>query len=246
MLAVVQHPDLNIKLFLKALLDCVDGAVSHPFKGLLKTVIAVRNLYQCGEIAILVLRVRDLASAEMDGLLALRVVVPELLHNLFRSHLSLFLGNGLDHIGKFLMHPFGKLEAEEGVHDKGHPAFAGLAVDPDHRLILPSDICRVDGKIGNLPVLAPPLLQRCHAFVDSILMRTGKCGKHQLSRIRVTFRDVHLGAALVHLRDGADIFDVQLRIDSLREHIISQSQNIYIACPLSVAKQGSLHPLGAG
>ena len=52
-------------------------------------------------------------------------------------------------------------------------------------------------------------------------MGAGECGKYQLSCIRMTRIDGHLGAALVHLCDLTDVLNVQLRIDALGEHIVS-------------------------
>ena len=52
-------------------------------------------------------------------------------------------------------------------------------------------------------------------------MGTGECGKYQLSCIRMTRVDGHLGAALVYFRDLTDILNVQFRGDALGEHIVS-------------------------
>ena len=62
----------------------------------------------------------------------------------------------------------------------------------------------------------------------------------------MTLRDLHLGASLIHLGNTLDILDLKLWINALGEHIVSQGQDIHIACALAVAKKSSLHPLGSG
>ena len=52
-------------------------------------------------------------------------------------------------------------------------------------------------------------------------MGAGECGKYQLSCIRMTRVDGHLGTALVYFCDLADILNLQLRVDALGEHVVS-------------------------
>ena len=52
----------------------------------------------------------------------------------------------------------------------------------------------------------------------------------------MSLRNIHLGAALVNLCDLTNILDLQLRIDALGEHVISQGQNIDITGTLAVAE----------
>ena len=52
-------------------------------------------------------------------------------------------------------------------------------------------------------------------------MGTGKCGKYQLACIRMSRINGHLCAALANLGDLLYIFQIQLRVDTLREHIVS-------------------------
>ena len=68
------------------------------------------------------------------------------------------------------MHALWQLEAIEGIHYKGYAALSGLAVDADDRLVFPPDIGRINGKVGNLPILAVSLSERLHSLVDGILM----------------------------------------------------------------------------
>ena len=55
--------------------------------------------------------------------------------------------------------------------------------------------------------------------------------------------NLHFRTALIHLCNGTDILNSQLRIDSLGEHVVGQGQNIHISCTLTVAEQRSLHTL---
>ena len=57
--------------------------------------------------------------------------------------------------------------------------------------------------------------------------------------------DAHLGAFLADLDDLIDIFEVQLRIDALGEHVVSYSEDVDIAGPLTVAEKRSLNTLRA-
>ena len=82
-----------------------------------------------------------------------------------------------------------------------------------------------------------------HALVDGVLVGTGEGGEHQLSGIGVTGIDVHFRTPLIHLCDPLYIGDLQLRIDALGEHIVSQGQYIHISGPLPVSEQGALHPV---
>ena len=84
-----------------------------------------------------------------------------------------------------------------------------------------------------------------HSLVDSILMGTGECSKYQLSSVRMTRIDMHLCAALVNLRDLLDVADLKLRIDSLREHIVGDGQDIHVSGTLTISEQGSLNAVSA-
>ena len=113
------------------------------------------------------------------------------------------------------MHSLWKLEAIEGIHYKSYAALAGLAVDSYNGLVLPADIAGIDGKVRHLPVLPVPLVKSLHALVDGILMGTGKCSKHQLARIGMSGRNIHLGTALIDLCDLTDILNIKFRVNAL-------------------------------
>lgn len=71
------------------------------------------------------------------------------------------------------MHSLRKTESVEGIHNEGYAALAGLAVDADNRLVLASDIARIDRQVRNLPDAIGSLLKRLHTLADRILMGTG-------------------------------------------------------------------------
>ena len=77
-------------------------------------------------------------------------------------------------------------------------------------------------------------------------MGTGKGGKYQLPGIRMPWIHLHLRTALAHLCDGLDIFNLQFRIDALREHVVGNVQDIHITGALSISQKRSLHALRAG
>ena len=119
------------------------------------------------------------------------------------------------------MHRLGHVIAVVVIHDERSAALAGLAVDADNRLVLASDIARIDRQVRNLPDAIGSLLKRLHTLADRILMGTGKCGKYQLACIRMSRINGHLCAALANLGNLLYIFQIQLRVDTLREHIVS-------------------------
>ena len=134
------------------------------------------------------------------------------------------------------MHALWQLETKIRIHDKGDTALSGLGIDPDDRLILSSDVRRIDRQIRNLPDLALSFFHGCNALVDRILMRTGECSKHKLTRIWMTRMDRNLAASFVNFNDFIDMFNVQLRINALRKHVIRNIQNIHITGTFTVSE----------
>lgn len=145
-------------------------------------------------------------------------------------------GDLLDHICKFFVHALWQLEAKIRIHDKGDTALSGLGIDSDDRLVLSSDVRRIDRQIRNLPDFALSFLHGCNALVDRILMRTGECSKHKLTCIRMSRMNRDLAASFVNFNDFIDMFNVQLRINALREHIIRNVQNIHITRTFTVSE----------
>ena len=81
------------------------------------------------------------------------------------------------------------------------------------------------------------------ALVDRVLMGTGKSGEYQLASIGMSGVDWHLAASFVDLYDIVDMFDIQLRIDSLGEHVVGYGEHIHVSGTLAVSKKRALHAL---
>ena len=77
-------------------------------------------------------------------------------------------------------------------------------------------------------------------------MRTGERRKYETSGVRLSWRDGHLSASLIHLLDCPDILKIKLWIYAMGEHIIGKCQDIHITGSLTVSKQGTLNSLGPG
>ena len=246
MLAVIQHLDLDAERLLQRPLHRVDRSVSGTLHASLTAVIRKDKICHRHKCAALELLVDNLALPEVNRLLAVHIVFLELGHDLLRCYLALTLCIGLDDIRKLLVHSLRKLESVIGIHDKGDAALAGLAVDAHHRLVLAADVCRIDGQIGHFPDAVIALGQRCGSLADGVLMGSGEGGKDQFSRIGLPVIHRHLGAPLAHLHDVIDIANLQLRVDTLGEHIIGQIQNVHVARSLTVSEKGSFHALRAG
>ena len=77
-------------------------------------------------------------------------------------------------------------------------------------------------------------------------MRAGEGRKHQLAAIRVARVDRHLVTSLRDLDDFIDVADVQLRINSLGEHVIGDIQKVKISGALSVPEQRAFQAVCPG
>ena len=144
------------------------------------------------------------------------------------------------------MHSLGKLEAEIGVHDKGHAALAGLGIHTDDGLIDPADVRGIDRKIGDIPDLGLAVLHGLDPLVDRILVGAREGGKHELARVGMALIHAHLVAALIDVDDLIDILDIQPGVDALGEHIVGDREQVHIHGALTVAQKRPLHALCAG
>ena len=122
MLAVIQDLDVDAQLFLQAALDGVDGAVSNALKLFFHSMVGIGDHGHGGEISGR-LEICDLALFEVVRFLPVQIVFLEFLHDLLGSHLSLTLGDLLDHVGKFLMHAAGSLKPKKVSMTKATPPF---------------------------------------------------------------------------------------------------------------------------
>ena len=158
MLVVVQNTDLDAKCLLDRSLYRIDRSVTYALNGALGVMSGKGKSCNGCECAALVLLVCDLAFFEVHRLFSVQVVCTELVHDLLRSYLALLLCNLLDNVSKLFVHSLRKTESVEGIHDEGYAALAGLAVDADNRLVLASDITRIDRQVRNLPDAVVSLL----------------------------------------------------------------------------------------
>ena len=132
-----------------------------------------------------------------------------------------FVRNALHQITHFLLHAVRKGNSKVFLQHESNASLAGLTVDPDHiRLILPSHILGINGKIRHLPAFsALPFLSPGHALGNGILMGTGKGGKHQISRIGGALVHPHPRQPLIGLSNLHDAAKIQSRLHAVTDHI---------------------------
>ena len=101
-----------------------------------------------------------------------------------------------DLVAKILPHFSGKVVAKTGFQKITNAAFSTLAVNANNiGLVFSAHICRVNGKVGNIPLIEIVLFAPFHSFGNGILMAARKCSKYQCSGI---------GGAVVYLHFAAD------------------------------------------
>src|SRR4051794_33250559 len=167
---------------------------------------------------------------------------------------ALVVGLPLDDAGELDLQPARQVEVVLGLHDVGDAALAGLAVDPDDRLVAAADVLGVDRQIGDGPGhLADRLadggrvdLQRREALVDRVLVRAGEGGVDQVAAVRVPLVDADLVAVLDGAADLVDVGEGDLRVDALAEQVQAEGDQVDVAGALAVAEQAALDAVGAG
>src|SRR5699024_2317608 len=105
------------------------------------------------------------------------------------------VGVVLDVAGEDELQPAGEGEAVLGLQQVGDAARAGLAVHPDHGVVVASDIGRVDGQVRHVPRcfgLGEPGRGRRGAvvgetLVDGVLVGAGEGGVDQVADVGVAF-----------------------------------------------------------
>ena len=142
------------------------------------------------------------------------------------------------------LHPAGQDNTLILLQDEGDTAFAGLAVDAHHRLVIPPQIGRVDGQIGHIPEIS--WLAFAQAFAYGILMAAGKRGVHQIPRIGVAGVQGNLGDILYHGNDFIHGGQIQLRVHTAAVQVHGHGYNVHVAGALAVAQQSAFHPIGTG
>ena len=151
---------------------------------------------------------------------------------------------GLHMRGEREHHPARQADAEITLQQEGHAALAGLAVHPDHGLIVAADIARVDRQISHLPVFVLALFAQ--RFADGVLMAAGEGGIDQLAHPGVARMQGNARAFVHHADDLVRIAQVQLGVDALAIEIHGQNHDIHIAGALAVAQQRAFHAFRAG
>src|SRR5699024_5852361 len=135
---------------------------------------------------------KEFIPLEVIGIFNLKILLVEQVEDFLRLELpTLGVTGSLYDCAEFRVHGCGKMIAEALGHDESRATLAALAVNADNGLILTAHICRVDGQIGNLPILGSALGHIFHTFVDSVLMGTGESGKYQFAGIGMPLVNLH-------------------------------------------------------
>ncbi len=81
---------------------------------------------------------------------------------------------------------------------------------------------------------------------NGVLMRTAKSRENQFSGVRVPLGHGHAGATLVHLADGIQIGEVQLRIDSMHVQVQRHRHQVKIARAFAIAEKRAFDAVRSG
>ena len=147
-----------------------------------------------------------------------------------------------------------QVELVLGLEDVGHPALAGLAVDPDHGLVGATDVLGVDREVRHRPRvvgdgyagLGGVAVEGLEALLDGVLVGAGERGVDEVAAVGVPLGDRQLVAVLDRAPDLVDVGEVDLRVDALGEEVQPQGHQADVAGALAVAEEAALDPVGAG
>ena len=137
---------------------------------------------------------------------------------------ALGVGVRLDDLGELDLQPARQVEVVLGLHDVGDAALAGLAVDPDDRLVAAADVLRVDRQVGHGPGKLVDRRRRprprrassaVEALLDGVLVRAGEGGVDEVAAVGVARVHGQLVAVLDGAADLVDVGEVDLRVDAL-------------------------------
>ncbi len=146
----------------------------------------------------------------------------------------------LDHGGELDLQAARQVEAVLELHDVGHAALAGLAVDADHRLVAPAHVMRVDGQVRHLPDVVV-LAERLEALLDRVLVGTGEGGVDQVTHVGVPRVHRQAVAVLGDAPGRVDVGEVELRVHPLAEQVEREGDHVHVAGALAVAEERALH-----
>ena len=136
----------------------------------------------------------------------------------------------------------------------GHPALAGLAVDPDDRLVGPTDVVRVDRQVGHAPVDVVDVdaggrgapVHVLEALLDGVLVRAREGRVDEVAAPGVPLVHRQLVAVLDGAPDLGHVGEVDLRVDALAEQVHAQGDEADVAGALAVAEEAALDAVGTG
>src|SRR5690606_38463886 len=117
----------------------------------------------------------------------------------------------------------------------GHAALPRLAIDADDGVVAAADVGRVNGQVGNFPERIGLLLSK--AFLDGVLVGTGKGSENQVAGIRVARVYGQLVAIFHTAPDFINIGEVQAGVDALGVQVQRQRNQADVASAFAVAKQ---------
>jgi len=183
-------------------------------------------------------------SAKADGASAEDVGFQEKFVDFLGLELgAFFVRDRVDDATEFLLEHFRKLVAEFRLEEVCDAAFAGLGIDSNDRFIATSDIGGIDGNVERIPRIAFGLVGP--GFLDGILMRTAEGRESKVAGVRVAGMNLHAGAALVHLADGIEAAEVEVRVDAVGVEIECDCDDIQVARALSDSEERALDPVGS-
>ena len=156
------------------------------------------------------------------------------------------VGDALGRIAHSLFHLCGHIYAVALLQDIAHAALARLGIYADDvGVVLPAHVVRVDGEIGHVPPGEMFFLPPLHALCNGVLVGAGEGGEHELARIRLAGTYGHACKRAVERAYVGHIFEIELGIYPLREHVHGEGDYIDVARALAVAEQRALYPVGA-
>ena len=156
------------------------------------------------------------------------------------------VGNSLDHVAHFFSHCLWQVETEVVFQDVSYAAFAGLGVDSDNVcFVFSADVMRIDWQIWASPLMFAFFVSVFHTFGDSILMRTGECCEYQLATVRRTHWNFHVSEFFVHFYDFLHVFEVQLRVNAVGEHVQRQCNDVAVTCSFAVTEECAFDSVAA-
>lgn len=190
----------------------------------------------------------DVVVDQVEAGVGLEVVLLlEEVHNFLGPQLPAgCFGCFLDDPTELNLQTTGEIQLQSPQNNPGGTTLTALGVDTDDRLVVPSDILRVERQIRNLPfglVVSLGILAQLEALLDGILVTATECTDDELTTIWPSLVDRDLVALLDQLDDRVEIRKVHVGSDSLGVKVQRKGNEVNIACSLAISKQSSLHTL---